>query len=99
MALDDFDTSHRRECMSCHRSGFDDGDWQFVGYDDLAELYICPECVETTRDYSDDLLDPPARTPDTADSGQTCPRCAGKGDYKVGIYHETCDVCAGSGHV
>jgi len=55
MAVDDFDTSHSRECMECHRSGFDDGDWQFVGYDDDAELYICPDCVAISRDYDDTL--------------------------------------------
>jgi DnaJ-class molecular chaperone len=32
-------------------------------------------------------------------SGGTCPSCAGKGIYIVGMYHEKCNACNGSGHV
>ena len=56
MAVDDFDTSRNRECFECHRKGFDDGDWQFFGYDDEAELYICPGCQSISQYVMDDLL-------------------------------------------
>jgi len=98
MAIDDFDTSRMRQCMECHRHDFDSGDWQFVGYDDLAELYICPDCVELANYCNDDFVTRSAEQRNDAESG-TCPRCAGKGNYQIGIYHETCDVCNGSGHV
>ena len=55
MAVPDFDTSHNRECMECHRTGFDEGDWQFMGYDDEAELYICPDCQSSAIADDGDL--------------------------------------------
>lgn len=56
MIVPDFDTSHQRECMECHRVGFDDGDWQFVGMNDEAELYICPDCQSLAMADDDDVL-------------------------------------------
>ena len=83
MAVDDFDTSRMRQCMECHRSDFDDGDWQFVGYDDLAELYICPDCVALARDYSDNSQDPPARTPHDAETPIPAAICASCVHFKT----------------
>ena len=55
MAVPDFDTSRNRECMDCHRTGFDEDDWQFMGYDDGVELYICPDCQSLAMADDDDL--------------------------------------------
>lgn len=55
--------------------------------------------IEAITDY-DRWLDPPARTPDTADLGQTCPRCEGTGKYqRLGFPANDCALCNGSGHV
>ena len=57
MVVPDFDTSHNRECMECHRTGFDEGDWLFMGWDDEAKLYICPVCQSVFVPTDDNLLE------------------------------------------
>ncbi len=69
MAVDDFDTSRMRECNECHRHDFDSGDWQFIGYDDLAELYICPDCVELASYCNDDFVTRSAEQRNDAETG------------------------------
>lgn len=98
MVIDDFDTYRNRECFQCHRRGFDDGDWQFVGYDDLAELYICPDCVELANYCNDDFVTRSAEQRNDAET-RTCPACSGVGNYFVGNFRETCSECEGTGHV
>lgn len=71
MAIDDFDTSRMRQCMECHRHDFDSGDWQFVGYDDDAELYICPDCVELANYCNDDFVTRSAEQRNDADADTT----------------------------
>lgn len=94
MSDNDFVLPHRLECMECHRTGFDDGDWQFMGYDDDARLYICPECVEV-RNYSKEALpEPPARTSDDAEKGQKSPECyPTHHSWKDSYYGYECERC------
>jgi len=43
-----FNGLKRVHCMDCHAVDFisDDGDgWEFVGYDDGAEMHRCPSCA------------------------------------------------------
>ena len=101
MSNNGVETVHKRECMDCHRADFDSGDWQFVGYDDEVELYICLDC-QWDRDYVKDALlvrDAQLRI-GADDAGQPCPSCGGKGErYITRYYPEECDVCKGTGHV
>ena len=110
MAVPDFDTSRNRECVICNRTGFDEGDWQFMGYDDEEELYICPDCqrnamadYETlqTRDAAEHCVErtEPGLTVTEDATSETCPSCSGYGNYLVGDFRETCPECEGSGHV
>ncbi len=62
------------------------------------ERFYCTDC-KSFFIVKIELLEPPARTPDTADLGQTCPACSGVGSYFVGVYRETCSECEGTGHV
>lgn len=100
MPNNDFETVHKRECMNCHRADFDDGDWQFVGYDDEAELHICPDCQSINISINDALLvrAPQQRTgADT--SGQPCPSCGGSGladPLEINL-DDVCAVCKGTG--
>lgn len=68
MATNGFDTVHKRECMDCHRATFDGDDWLFIGYDDEAELYICPDCQWDREYVKDDLL---VRQPEQSNDAET----------------------------
>lgn len=99
MAIDDFDTSCNRECCECHRHGFDEGDWQFVGYDDEAELYMCPDCQSIFYASGDDLqtrVDElnvhPTKSGDEMQSMYYCGNC-GVPRFVHGVILESCPNC------
>lgn len=98
MVVPDFDTSRNRECEECHRKGFDEGDWLFMGWDDEAELYICPECQSIFVPTDDDLL---VRTPEQRHEAETgtCPACDGIAEMKILWFTLRCSTCHGTGHV
>jgi len=95
MAVDDFDTSRNRECEECHRKGFDEGDWLFMGWDDEHELYMCPECQSNSVPNDMDLLDRDAQLRNEADdAGQKSLVCIPtKHVWKEEYYGYKCDVC------
>ena len=95
MAVPDFDTSRNRECHQCHRFGFDDGDWQFVGWDDEAELYICPDCVDLANYCKDDLQTRVDEQRNEVDeTGQKSPSCLPtQHSWKEEYYGYKCEAC------